>query len=83
MAAGWVAVVTVSPERAPPTSLIPAMRYPTSPGPSSSTGTVTGVRMPISSISWLSPACMNRSRSLVVSVPSMTLIELTTPRYWS
>ena len=34
--------MTVSPERAWPTFLIPAMRYPTSPGPSSLTGRVVG-----------------------------------------
>ena len=40
-----------------------------------------GRRSPRSRGCW--PACMNRSRSVPTRVPSITRIELTTPRYWS
>ena len=62
---------------------MPAMRYPTSPGPSSATGVGMGSRTPISSASWTVPAWMNRTRLCEPSRPLTTRMELTTPRYWS
>ena len=79
-AAGRAASVTVSPERASATSLMPAMRYPVSPGPSDPTGVLSGVRTPTSSASWTAPACRNRSRLPVLSVPLTTRTDDTTPR---
>ena len=45
--------------------------------------TLTGVRTPISSTSWVRPVCMKRSRAPDASVPLTTRTALTTPRYWS
>jgi hypothetical protein len=44
---------------------------------------ISGVRMPISSISWFAPACIMRILVSSRSVPSTMRIELMTPRYWS
>ena len=41
------------------------------------------MRTPISSGSWLAPACMKRSLSLLRITPLTTRIEEITPRYWS
>ncbi len=41
------------------------------------------MRNPISSTSWEKPACMYRILAVDRRTPSMTRIELTTPRYWS
>ena len=62
---------------------MPAMRYPTSPGPRLATGVGTGMRTPISSASCVAFACTKRSLAPLVSVPSNTRTALTTPRYGS
>ena len=41
------------------------------------------MRTPTSSASCTAPACMNRSRAPVRSVPFITRTDDTTPRYWS
>jgi len=76
------AVVTVSPERAPPTSLMPAMRYRPR-RPELVDGDADGSAHPELFDVVDGPRCMKRSRSEERMVPSMTRTELMTPRYWS
>jgi hypothetical protein len=76
--------VTVSPERASATSLMPGDEIADLARAELSRRSVgTGLRTPISIASWLAPACMNVSLEPDLMVPCMILMLETTPRYWS
>ena len=80
LAVGRLSSVMVSPTRVSATSLIEAVKKPISPGPSSSTGSILGVKTPTRSTWYFAPVPIMRMVWPFFSTPSMTRTSTMTPR---
>ena len=70
----------VSPTRVSATSLIEPVMKPNSPGPSSSTVSILGVKTPVRSTRYFAPVPIMRMVWPFFSTPSMTRTSTMTPR---